>query len=69
MTLLRALRVLVLGETWVLPVGVLVTLGSAVALRAAAPALWQPLGGLFLTLAVIAVLTIAVGIGRRAAGR
>lgn len=66
MTLLRALRVLVLGETWVLPIGVPVTLGSAAVLHAAAPALWQQLGGLFLTLAVIAVLTVAVGVGRRA---
>lgn len=66
MTLLRALRLLVLGETWVLPIGVLVTLGSAAALRAAAPTLWPQLGGLFLTLAIVAVLTVAVGIGRRA---
>lgn len=69
MTLLRALRVLVLGETWVLPIGVVMTLGSAAALRTAAPDLWHRFGGLLLTLAVIAVLTIAVGVGRRAARR
>lgn len=69
MTLLRALRVLVLGETWVLPIGVLVTLGSAAALRTVTPALWHQFGGLFLTVAVIALLTVAVGVGRRAARR
>lgn len=69
MKLLRALRLLVLGETWVLPIGVLLTLGSAAALRTATPGLWQQLGGLFLTLAVIGVLTMAVSSRRRGSGR
>jgi hypothetical protein len=60
MTLLRALRLLVLGETWTLPVGVAVVLIAGVGLRDAAPDAWHDVGGFVLLAGVIAVLSISV---------
>jgi hypothetical protein len=43
-----ALRKLVLGETWTLPLGVGVTLAVALALDAAGPGWWEWAGGFVL---------------------
>jgi hypothetical protein len=55
MSFLRALRRLVLGETWVLPLAIAVAVGAAAILRAVAdPGWWHEAGG-----PVLAALTIA----------
>lgn len=65
MTVLRALRKLVLGETWTLPVGVLGVLLSGVALRALDADLWREAGGIALLVGVIGVLVAGVATGTR----
>lgn len=60
MSALRTLRKLVLGETWVIPLGVLLTLGGAALLRVAAPGAWHAAGPVLLPLAVLAVLAAGV---------
>jgi hypothetical protein len=57
---LAATRKLVLGETWRLPIAVLSLLGSALVLRAVAPALWETAGGPLLLLGTIAALAASV---------
>ena len=60
--MLRALRKLVLGETWSLPIGIAVAVGLAVLVRATAGAdgWWEDGGGFvllgFLVLAFLAAL-------------
>ena len=46
--MIGALRKLVLGETWTLPLGVGVTLAVALALDAAGPGWWERAGGFVL---------------------
>jgi len=58
--ILRGLRLLVLGETWTLPLGVAVVLIAGAALREAAPNVWHDAGGLLLLAGMIAVLALAV---------
>jgi hypothetical protein len=53
-----ALRKLVLGETWTLPLGVAVTLLVALALDAAGPGWWERAGG-FVILGGVLVTLIA----------
>ena len=65
MSVLRGLRLLVLGETWTLPVGVALVLAAGAALEAAVPRLWHEAGGLMLLVGVIAVLTASLRSGRR----
>lgn len=60
MTALRALRLLLLGETWTLPVGVLAVLAAGAALEATIPRLWHDAGGVLLLGGVIAVLTASL---------
>lgn len=60
MTVLRALRVLVLGETWTLPLGVLIVLGAGVLLDRVAPDLWHDAGALLLVGGVVGVLVASV---------
>lgn len=64
---MRALRKLVLGETWTLPVGVTATLGVALALHAlAGEAEWWRRGGGFVVLAlVLAALAASLAPARR----
>ena len=69
MTFLRGLRELVLGETWTLPLGVLSLLGSAAALRAAAPELWDGLGAIHLTVGPVLVLSVSLAVSGRTRGR
>ncbi len=53
---MRALRKLVLGETWTLPLGVLATLAVALTLHAVAgDAAWWHRGGGFVLLALVLV--------------
>jgi len=53
---MRALRKLVLGETWTLPLGVLITLAIALATDAVAgDSAWWHRGGGFLLLALVLV--------------
>jgi hypothetical protein len=57
---MRALRKLVLGETWTLPIGVFLTLAVALVLHAVAgdTALWRHGGG-FLVLVLVAITLAA----------
>ena len=61
MSALRGLRLLLLGETWVVPIGVVSVLGVAMALHSLVPRLWQELGGLVLVMGVTIVLVVSVG--------
>ena len=65
MSVLRELRKLVLGETWVLPLGVAGLLAAALLLRAVAPDLWEDAGG-FLLLGGVVGLLAAVSAGSAA---
>jgi hypothetical protein len=58
----RALRKLVLGETWVLPIGVALAVGAAALLRAASDGAgwWHDAGGVILTVLVLAALAYSV---------
>lgn len=62
MTVLRTLRKLVLGETWILPLGVAVVVGGGALLRAGSGAggWWSETGGLVLLLALIVVLAVSL---------
>jgi hypothetical protein len=60
MTTLRALRTLLLGETWLLPIGIAAVVGAGVLLRPLAPDAWQHLGGFVLLAAVLALLITSV---------
>ena len=59
---MRALRKLVLGETWTLPLGVALTVAVALALEAVAgEAAWWRAGGGFVVLAcVLAALAVSL---------
>jgi hypothetical protein len=56
-SVLRELRKLVLGETWVLPLGVAALLAASLILRAVAPDLWEDAGGFLLLGGVVGLLT------------
>lgn len=60
LAILRGLRLLVLGETWILPLGLAVMLLASAALREVAPDIWHSVGGLLLLVGTIAVLMLAV---------
>ena len=59
---MKALRKLVLGETWVLPLGVLATLTVGLTLHEVAgdSAFWRHAGGFVLLALVLATLTVAL---------
>jgi hypothetical protein len=63
---MRALRKLVLGETWALPIGVLLAVGAAALLRAASgdAAWWRDAGGVILAVLVLAALAFSLRSGR-----
>lgn len=67
MTVLRAIRQLVLGETWTLPLGLLAVLLTGVALRAAVPDVWRDVGGLILLAGVVLTLVASIRLGARPA--
>ena len=58
MSVLRELRKLVLGETWVLPLGVAGLLAAALLLRAVAPDLWEDAGGFLMLGGVVGLLAV-----------
>ena len=62
---MRALRKLLLGETWALPAAVAMLVGAALALRAVAPDLWDDAGGFLLLAGAVAALSL--GLPRRQA--
>lgn len=59
---MRALRKLVLGETWALPVGVFLTLAAALVLDAVAgdTPLWRHAGGFLLLACVLVALAASL---------
>lgn len=65
MSFLRGLALLLFGETWMLPIGVLAVLLAGTVLRAFVPCLWRDAGGFMLLVGVIAVLASAVARGSR----
>jgi membrane protein YdbS with pleckstrin-like domain len=67
----RALRKLVLGETWALPIGVALTLAAGLVLDAVAGAeqWWRHGGGFVLLVLVVAALWAALPRRRRVRGR
>ena len=64
---MRALRKLVLGETWSLPLGVLATLAVGLTLDwvAGDAAWWEHAGGFVLLACVLAALAISLAPARR----
>jgi hypothetical protein len=60
MSTLRAIKKLVLGETWFLPLGIAAVLLAAALLKAAAPDAWEDAGGALLAVGVLAVLVGSV---------
>jgi multisubunit Na+/H+ antiporter MnhE subunit len=64
---MRALRKLVLGETWSLPLGVAITLVVALLLHAVAgeAAWWRHGGGFLLLVLVLGALAVSLAPARR----
>ena len=60
MSVVRRLRLLVLGETWTLPLGVAAVLVGGALVHHLAPHAWRDAGGFLLLAGVIAVLAAAV---------
>jgi hypothetical protein len=60
MSFVRQVRLLVLGETWTLPVGVAAVLAAGALLHHLAPHAWRDAGGFLLLAGVIAVLAAAL---------
>lgn len=65
MTLLRTLRKLLLGETWILPLGIAILVAAAFGLRAVDRGGWSDAGGLVLLAGVVAVLVLSVASSAR----
>jgi hypothetical protein len=66
LSFLRALKKLVLGETWVLPIGIIVAVGACLVVRGALGAAWRDFGGFVLLVGVALTLVVAVaGSARR----
>jgi hypothetical protein len=63
---MRALRKLVLGETWTLPIGIAVAVGVAALLRAAAGSAdwWSDVGGFVLLALLAGAFVAALGFRR-----
>ena len=57
---MKALRKMILGETWVLPAAVAILLVTALVLRAVAPDFWEDAGGFVLLAGAVAALTCAL---------
>jgi hypothetical protein len=66
MSWLRAMRKAVLGETWVLPLGVALLIGGAAVLEALAPGAFDTVGGPLLAAGVVVLLLVAVARETRA---
>jgi len=63
---MKALRKLVLGETWALPIGIAVAVGVALVLREVAGSAdwWQDTGGFLLLAMLAAAFLVALGFRR-----
>jgi hypothetical protein len=57
---MRALRKMILGETWALPAAVAIMLAAALVLRAVAPDFWDDVGGFVLLGGAVAALTFSL---------
>jgi hypothetical protein len=57
---LQTIRKLVLGETWILPLGVLAVLLAGGLLRATVPGAWDAVGPVLLPLGAIVFLALGV---------
>jgi hypothetical protein len=64
MSVLRALRALILGETWTLPLGVAAVLAAGALVRHLAPHTWHDAGGFLLLGGVLAVLAATLARAR-----
>jgi hypothetical protein len=68
MRTLRTLKTLLLGETWVLPVGLAITLGTGGMLHAFATRDWPHVGGFILLAGVLLILLASVNRSARRRG-
>jgi hypothetical protein len=67
MSTLRALKKLLLGETWLLPLGVAVVMAAAgLLVRPLAASAWEHLGGFILLAGVLFILIASVARAARA---
>jgi hypothetical protein len=57
---MTALRKMILGETWALPVAVAVLLALGLVLRAVAPGFWDDVGGFVLLAGAVVALRCAL---------
>jgi hypothetical protein len=64
-TTLRTLKKLLLGETWLLPGGLVATVGVALLIRAALGDTWRDVGGFVLLAGVSLVLVCSVNVSAR----
>jgi hypothetical protein len=61
MSTLRTIKTLILGETWLLPLGIAIVItGTALIVRPLLADAWDRLGGVILLTGVIAVLLLSV---------
>ncbi|MEJ7789439.1 MAG: hypothetical protein WKF29_06085 [Thermoleophilaceae bacterium] len=65
MSFLAGLRSLVLGETWVVPIGVAMLLGGAALGEGVADSLWHDGGAVLLTAGAVIVVLVSVASGAR----
>lgn len=65
MSFLRTLKKLLLGETWLLPIGLAVAVGVSLLLRSLLGGEWHDLGGFVLLAGVAAVLLLSVAYSSR----
>jgi hypothetical protein len=60
MSALRTLKKLVLGETWLLPLGVAVVVGGSALVRPLVGEDWDHVGGLIILAGIVALLLLSV---------
>lgn len=65
MTVLRTLKKLVLGETWLLPLGIGAVVGLSLLLQTALGDGWDHLGGFVILAGVAFVLVLSVSLSAR----
>jgi hypothetical protein len=65
MSLLRALKKLLLGETWLLPAGVAVAIGASMLVRHLLGDQWHDVGGFVLLAGVAVALLASVAVSSR----
>jgi hypothetical protein len=65
MSLLRTLKKLVLGETWLLPAGLVMSIGTSVLVRHIVGDDWRDIGGFVLLAGVAAALLASVAASGR----